>query len=610
VKLNIYRSPLLFVIIAFQLMLATPVRAQLSPGDLTQVHAELEGISNCTQCHTLGKKISSDKCLSCHETIKSLLEGSLGYHSSTAVRSQDCFTCHSEHHGRNFEMIRFDTRTFDHELTGYTLSGTHARLECAECHKPEFIADKTMSKREGTFLGLTKECLSCHEDFHQKTMSSDCVSCHNTEAFRPAELFDHNSTDFPLAGRHKETDCIKCHEMTIRNGRDIQEFAGIAFANCSSCHDDAHQSRFGNDCKQCHNEESFHAIAGRTDFDHSKTAFPLRGQHHRIDCSSCHDADAEAQNVFKDFAHLNAINCTNCHDDVHENKFGPDCRSCHNEKSFKDVAGIDDFDHNMTAFLLEGMHTEVDCRSCHETKMTDPLPHNQCISCHADYHEGRFVSTDNTIQDCAECHSVEGFDISSFTIEQHNEGNFTLEGSHLATPCFSCHLKDEHWRFSAIGEYCVDCHDNIHKGKLDEKYYPEEDCKSCHTVDMWSSVNFDHSRTVFKLEGIHASTACIACHLDEKSSGYVFTGMSMECTACHDDSHHRQFEEAGVTKCNRCHEPEYWKPSRFEHNSTKFALEGAHSAVKCDACHKEVTIENATYTLYRIVDFECASCHQ
>ncbi|MFZ4401794.1 MAG: hypothetical protein ACOYO1_17325, partial [Bacteroidales bacterium] len=40
--------------------------AQISPGELSNYHSHLEGISNCTKCHVLGEQLSNDKCLACH----------------------------------------------------------------------------------------------------------------------------------------------------------------------------------------------------------------------------------------------------------------------------------------------------------------------------------------------------------------------------------------------------------------------------------------------------------------------------------------------------------------------------------------------------------------
>jgi len=45
------------VYLFISLFLWTNLTGQISPGDLTTAHAELEGIRNCTQCHDLGGHI-------------------------------------------------------------------------------------------------------------------------------------------------------------------------------------------------------------------------------------------------------------------------------------------------------------------------------------------------------------------------------------------------------------------------------------------------------------------------------------------------------------------------------------------------------------------------
>lgn len=54
--------------------------AQISPGKLAKAHAELEGMSNCTQCHTLGGGPDTKKCLACHQEIQQRLDQKKGYH--------------------------------------------------------------------------------------------------------------------------------------------------------------------------------------------------------------------------------------------------------------------------------------------------------------------------------------------------------------------------------------------------------------------------------------------------------------------------------------------------------------------------------------------------
>ena len=54
--------------------------------------------------------------------------------------------------------------------------------------------------------------------------------------------------------------------------------------------------------------------------------------------------------------------------------------------------------------------------------------------------------------------------------------------------------------FQGDRKNCSDCHENIHKTFISEKYYPEATCENCHNVNRWNAVNFDHSKTNFELD--------------------------------------------------------------------------------------------------------------
>lgn len=607
----------IFYIIFLFVLFTSRTAAQLSPGDLAAPHAKLEGMSNCTQCHVLGDKVSNDKCLACHKEIKSLIDKKQGYHVSKDVRGKDCATCHSDHHGRNFDMARFDEKNFNHALAGYQLTGAHAKIDCRQCHKPDYVDDASLKKRKDTYLGLGQQCLDCHEDYHQKTLANDCSKCHTTEDFKPASKFNHDKTDFPLAGKHKTVECKECHQTETRNGKEFQQFADVPFKNCNACHDDAHKNHLGTDCKQCHNEQSFASTSSLHKFNHSKTHFPLKGRHKQVDCAQCHQMDAATPTtVFQDRLGVKTEDCAACHKDPHEGKFGTDCAGCHTETSFQKVSAsnLDDFNHALTGFALEGKHAAVDCKKCHKAdSFTEPLPHNTCAACHTDYHEGQFVSSARA-PDCAECHTTDGFAGSIFSIEQHAKTKFPLDGAHVATPCFACHLKEEKWRFRQIGERCVDCHEDVHRsGEIAAKWYPNQECQTCHLTESWSvsSGRFDHSKAKFQLLGAHQKQDCRACHLsDEEPSKRQFIGLPATCADCHDDAHGRQFEQKGITDCARCHNFDGWAVSNFDHNKTRFKLEGKHVGVACDKCHRPSEVAGVIFVQYKMASFECVDCHQ
>lgn len=586
----------------------TDIRAQLSPGDLSEAHAHLDGISNCTQCHELGQKVTNQKCLECHQFLKSRIDADRGYHTSPQIAGKECIQCHSEHHGRKFEMIRFDRDRFDHTLAGYPLEGAHQTLECRQCHRSAFIVENGIRERENTFLGLDTDCLNCHDDYHRRSLSYDCRSCHDMQAFRPAPEFDHARTDFPLKGQHRQADCASCHAIETVDGKKFQHFSGIAFQKCSDCHEDAHNNRLGPDCASCHSEDSFHSFAGAGHFDHDQTSFPLKGKHEALNCATCHEQTTTGTNAFREFEHKVINQCSACHTDVHDGKFGADCASCHNENSFQAASGLPGFDHSRTDFALEGKHRAVDCKACHTGAMTDPVAFGQCMDCHTDYHQGDFTEI-LPVPDCAACHEVGGFAPSTFTMERHNETRFPLTGGHMATPCFACHLEGDQWAFSEIGNACVDCHEDIHEGLIGQRFYPEENCASCHTTDTWSSVSFDHSTTDFRLEGAHTQVSCSACHIADPPV-QVFAGLDHNCSGCHEDNHRGQFARDGSTDCARCHGTEDWSADRFDHNATDFRLEGEHAATECTACHVETETGSDRYIIYQIEKFACIDCHQ
>lgn len=522
-------SIFLFLIVVIGCNLTTPI----SPGELTNAHANLEGTQNCTQCHILGKWVTDGKCLECHKEIKVLIDNERGYHSSKEVSSKKCLECHNEHHGRDFEIVHFDTINFDHQLTKYILEGKHLESSCKVCHQMNHIEDDSLKTRENTFLGLQHTCITCHDDYHQGSLGKKCEDCHSFNGFDPAEKFDHNNTDYPLIGKHQNVKCEKCHPIEIRNGNDYQIFDNIKYDNCEDCHKDEHDGKF----KQA-------------------------------------------------------------------------CADCHSEYSFKEIKNKTLFNHNLTGYILEGKHKFVDCYNCHKNSCTASLAHNNCYDCHDDYHKGTFTKG-NVQKDCKGCHSIQGFNVPFYGIEQHKNSQFPLTGAHIATPCIACHKTTNEWLFRNIGHNCVDCHSNIHKNFISAKYYPQENCEVCHNTDRWTDVNFNHSKTNFILEGAHKIKTCRDCHYKENKGQQiqVFKTIKNTCNSCHIDIHYQQFEINGATNCTRCHNYTNWKIEKFNHDNTKFKLDGKHQNVACTKCHKTITQNNYQFIEYKIKKFQCVDCH-
>ncbi|HES59296.1 MAG TPA: hypothetical protein ENO18_02600, partial [Caldithrix sp.] len=180
---------------------ASALLAQLSPGDLHQVHADLEGIANCTQCHVEGQQLSPEKCFDCHSILKARIDAGKGLHINPDYKQ--CDHCHIEHQGRNFDLVYWKDGTdkFQHNLTGYILEGGHKDVDCRKCHNSKNIKNPQtyLEKKkdlERTYLGLSQECLSCHHDEHRGQLKTTCKNCHSFDKWKPALKFDHNKANY------------------------------------------------------------------------------------------------------------------------------------------------------------------------------------------------------------------------------------------------------------------------------------------------------------------------------------------------------------------------------------------------------------------------------
>ncbi len=548
------------------ILLTTSMWGQFTPGKLSRVHADLEGLANCTKCHSAGQQIKASNCLDCHKLLKARIDANLGLHARKEFR--DCVQCHIEHHGLDFELVYWKEgeKNFNHDKTGYPLEGGHKKPECRDCHQEKNIVEKAPlieAKKElnRTFLGLRQECLSCHHDEHRGQMEEDCLSCHNMDAWKPAPGFDHDKTKFKLTGKHQKVDCEKCHKSMTDNrfpgDADFLQFKGTKFATCQSCHEDTHKGRFGNDCQSCHNTSGWQDVNDRN-FNHDKTRFPLRGKHGDVKCESCHKPGKRKRGIPFN-------NCLDCHNDFHERQFADrpskgECAECHTVDGFTPSTFTNKAHDEV--FKLEGAHLAQPCFVCHSSEAKKTTA----------------VSSRSTLK------------LNRFTIQSKT---------------------------------CQDCHGDPHKGDVDKFLAAEAaGCQFCHSVSSWRDVTFDHSSTRFSLVGKHETIECKACHKpiesDSPSARINLTKLDRLCVSCHTDIHEKQFDmtyevsgkKVSVTDCRTCHTPHDWQARNFDHDEdSQFKLEGAHERVECTACHKSESIADRSFIRYKPLATECRSCH-
>jgi len=356
-------------------VLARPAWAQISPGPLARPHESLNGTLHCTDCHKFGSAATL-KCLGCHTEIAGRLGAGRGLHATYKLPKGDdnaCSKCHSEHNGEDFALIKWDTKTFDHNLTGYVLEGKHQGVACNKCHTAERVspAARAVIKIKNlarTFLGTPQTCSTCHEDVHKGRLGADCLQCHNYVDWKTFAIkkLDHNKTRYPLTGQHISVKCEKCHTP----GTDGKpRYTGIPFGKCADCHADVHHGSFPQPCEACHTTGGWKKISlvgVDKNFDHAKTKYPLLGKHATVDCGACHKGGDFKKEI--PFA-----KCTDCHlPDPHNGQFkkrpdGIECSSCHTVDTFKPSTFMAK-DHDTTDYPLKGKHFTVECGKCHIDK--------------------------------------------------------------------------------------------------------------------------------------------------------------------------------------------------------------------------------------------------
>ncbi len=544
--------------------------------ELKGAHAAVA--NDCVDCHNGDYNNTPNTCAGCHTE---------DYNQTTnpdhkaAQFPLECESCHTE--------TAWTPSTFNHDQY-YPLTGEHKVIEndCVACH-------------QGDYENTPNTCVGCHQQDFDETvnpnhrvlnLTTDCTTCHTTDADWMPASFDIHDQFWPLNGAHAAIahDCAACHNGDYTNTP----------TDCIGCHqqdfdnttDPNHKVLgFPTDCIICHTETAWEPAT----FDHDQTNFPLRGAHATTDCIECHTDGYEGT----------PTDCFACHqqdfdnttDPNHKaNGFSTECTQCHTENAWEPST----FDHDQTEFPLTGAHIGVDCIDCHTEGYTNTP--TDCAACHQlDFDQSINPNHKvlNLSTDCIECHTTEP-DWMPASFDIHDQF-WPLNGAHaaVANDCAACHNGD----YTNTPTDCIGCHQQDFDNTTDPNHkvlgFPT-DCTICHTETAWKPATFDHDQTNFPLRGAHTTTDCIECHTD----GYE--GTPTDCFACHQqdfdnttDPNHKA--NGFSTECTQCHTETAWEPATFDHDQTNFPLRGAHATTDCIECHTDG---------YEGTPTDCFACHQ
>jgi len=479
----------------------------------------------CSDCHTNPSNYSVFSCTDCHEHNKTDMDNDHQGVSGYVYASSECFACHPTGSGDG---------AFNHAVSNFPLTGAHTTIVCSQCHSTGYANTPTA-------------CVDCHQTNFNNTvnpnhqtlaLSTDCQTCHTTNAnWQPAQFPQHDQY-FQLLGRHAEiaNNCIQCHEGNYTTTPD----------QCTGCHQSSYNAAqnpnhsaagISTECQTCHNSTAWIPSS----FIHTTTGFELLGQHSSIQCSSCHEGTT---------AGLNSL-CVSCHQseyntapDHSTQSYPTTCEMCHNSTAWNQTS----FNHANTNFPLTGAHVNTECSSCHASGFTGTS--SECASCHQpDFNQSTNPNHTNlglSIQ-CQTCHTTNAnWQPALFTI--HNN-YYSLIGAHeaISAQCVSCH----NGNYNSTPETCIGCHQSDYNGATNPPHGSQSfsnDCLTCHNMNGWTPATFNHN--FYPISSDHNNVSCNQCHSQ--------TNYDPQCMSCHQDDFFDEHDLGDPTNCWECHSTNDW----------------------------------------------------
>ena len=373
-----------------------------------------------------------------------------------------------------------------------------------------------MKDANRTYSGLSRNCVTCHEDKHKGQLGANCLQCHNTQDWKDARSFDHSKTKFALTGLHRQVTCQKCHAP----GADgVPKYVGLKFDRCAACHNDPHRGEFKQGCESCHSTSTWKQSSFVAQFDHSKTKYPLAGKHlevrlrrlssrrrlqdpHRPQCLRRLPQARSTQRAVPGAGRRRTLRIL---------PLGGRLQTSEIFRRRSQSHGV--------SFAGEARRSglrEVPCAGRPRHRIQDQnvrlrRPATRTYTATSSpAHLTSIVANSATTRPRST--------LRDSILARHQQTRFVLTGSHVAVACIDCHKPAESGR-SALYHFdvlnCTTCHADPHKGQFAARMASADGngrplgCEACHSTKTWSDLSrFDHGTTKFVLTGAHRAVDC------------------------------------------------------------------------------------------------------
>jgi hypothetical protein len=392
-------------------------------------------------------------------------------------------------------------RNYDHNRSGFPLTGIHATQACESCHL------------NGVFRGTPRDCSGCHtagsphaqnntvKPQRHVPVTMSCDSCHTTRAFTGRTKFNHNMVEALLG-------CQTCHDGNGATGRSLQHIPVSGAQRCSDCHQSfvswlpstfSHKEVVvANQCETCHNGR-FPPADGE-----NQNHVPYKGVANGvfINCDSCHKASFINWAPARVHSSANVIN---------------DCRICH-VGIFPPAVGQPNTPSHVNA--------DPNCETCHRST--------------SNWSDVVFVQSVAQAARAARAGATTGAAAGGAALQRSGIGRFLPKVkpvNHIPVPatatCESCHRSSSNLSVAirmdhraVAGTSCKQCHNGAFtsQGSVGARGKPANhipemalaggstmDCSTCHvTAAGWTTVRMNHNGTRGGING--GGGTCKTCH--------------------------------------------------------------------------------------------------
>lgn len=304
-----------------------------------------------------------------------------------------------------------------------------------------------------------KDCSACHMKDEKGRLSRKYQRIEDTSRKEVMNIYHDNCiachTDIQAAGR--KSGPVTCGECHVKEPNIASAWQPIGMDKSLHYRHVKASKTDNKDCGQCH-----HAYNEQT-----KTLFYDKGK--EGSCRYCHkDVTEENRASFREAAHMG---CIACHQEVLAKKkkdAGPvDCSGCHDAEAQLSIAVVENIprmERNQPneVFVKAGKDVQTTTNPAPLRTSAVPFDHKA----HEGYSDSCIVCHHSSLAACNDCHTVKG----------HKDGNFVklAEAMHLTgdnASCIGCHTKEQK------APDCAGCHAFMETGRPQQS---DAACLQCH----------------------------------------------------------------------------------------------------------------------------------